>query len=236
MRAPILPAKQARSRATLERLLKATAELLEEGGLEAATLPRIAARARLSPATVYRRFPDKDALLQEVFRRFFATIYQSSQEFFRPEAWEGMPLAEMARRIVTHMLEFNREHVGLILALMRYVAQHPKAAFRREAQKQQSMSFQNAIQTLLLRRQEMAHPEPDVAVPFALLAVSTVMRDLMLMQKAQRDVAKSFPASEQRIQDELLRLFLRYLGVPEPEASAAPPNMTDPGALSPSSL
>jgi len=53
-------------------------------------------------------------------------------------------------------------------------------------------------------------------VQFALLAVSTVMRDLTLLQKAQRDVAKSFPASEQKIQDELLRLFLRYLGVPEP--------------------
>ena len=222
MRAPILPAKQARSRATLERLLKATTEILEEGGLEAATLPRIAARARLSPATVYRRFPDKDALLQEAFRRFFEKNLQWSQEHYRPELWQGVPLAEMARRLFRDRLERNRHRAGLILALMRYLAQHPKAAFKREAQKQQVLSlhsFQNLIRLFLLRRQEINHPEPEVALQFGLLAVSAVMRDLLLMQKAQPDMAESFPVSDQRIVEELTRLFLRYLAVEEP----APP-------------
>ena len=221
MRAPVLPAKQARSRATLERLLQATAELLEEGGLDAATLPRIAARARLSPATVYRRFPDKDALLEETFRRFFELAYQWSQEVLRPEQWEGMSLTEVARGLFARMMARNRRHAGLMLALMRYVARHPKASFKREAHKQQLLSFQNVIQLFLLRRQEIRHPEPEVALQFGLLAVSSVMRDLMLVRKAQPEMAESFPASEQKIQDELLRLFLRYLGTPEPGAGKA---------------
>lgn len=216
MRAPILPAKQARSRATLERLLKATAEILEEGGLDAATLPRIAARARLSPATVYRRFPDKDALLQEAFRRFFEEIYQWDQENYRPERWEEVPLAEMARRIFRDMLERNRQRAGLMLALARYVARHPKAAFRRQAQKQQVLSFQNLIRLFLLRQQEIRHPEPAVALQFGLLAVGALMRDLIILQKAQSEAAKAFSPSDHKILEELLRLFLRYLGVPEP--------------------
>jgi AcrR family transcriptional regulator len=218
VRAPILPAKQARSRATRERLLKATAELLEEGGLEAATLPRIAARARLSPATVYRRFPDKDALLQEVFRRFFEKIYQWSQENFRREMWEGLPLAEMARRVFATMIERNRQHAGLMLALMRYVARHPQAGFKRQAQEQQLRSFQNVTRLFLARREEIGHPEPTVALQLGLLAVSAVMRDLMLIRKAKPEVAQVFPLSDEKIQDELLRLFLRYLGVEEPDA------------------
>ena len=48
------------------------------------------------------------------------------------------------------------------------------------------------------------------------------MRDLMLLQRARPDMAKSLPVSEQRIQNEMLRLFLRYLGAAEPDASAPP--------------
>jgi AcrR family transcriptional regulator len=65
MKKPI-PAQQARSRDSLQRLLKAAAEVLQEEGLEGATIPRISSRAGLSPGAVYRRFRDKDALLQTV--------------------------------------------------------------------------------------------------------------------------------------------------------------------------
>jgi AcrR family transcriptional regulator len=41
--------------------------VLAKHGLEGATVSRIAAAAGLSPANVYRRFPDKDALMRAVF-------------------------------------------------------------------------------------------------------------------------------------------------------------------------
>jgi hypothetical protein len=53
MKKPIA-AQQARSRESLGRLLKAAAEILQEEGLEGATIPRIVARAGLSPGAVYR--------------------------------------------------------------------------------------------------------------------------------------------------------------------------------------
>src|SRR5256885_10292037 len=60
-----LAPQQSRSRESLERLLRAATGVLREQGLEGATIPRIAARAGLSPGAVYRRFPDKDALLRK---------------------------------------------------------------------------------------------------------------------------------------------------------------------------
>ena len=66
------PAKQARSRLTVHRLLSAAEALLEHGGLEAATVPAIAETAGVSVGVVYRRFPDKDALLRAVYERFFS--------------------------------------------------------------------------------------------------------------------------------------------------------------------
>src|SRR5882757_6165597 len=59
--------QQERSRATAQRLLAATIRVIAESGLEAATVPRIAALARVAPASVYRRYQDKDALVRAAF-------------------------------------------------------------------------------------------------------------------------------------------------------------------------
>src|SRR5882757_1968191 len=61
-----LEPQQARSRESLRKLLKAAAEVLGQHGVEGTTIPRIAAHAGLTPGAVYRRFPDKDALLEAV--------------------------------------------------------------------------------------------------------------------------------------------------------------------------
>src|SRR5919205_3321867 len=51
---------------TRERILEAAAEQLLEEGLEDLSLPRAAQRARVSVPTVYRHFPTKEALMQEL--------------------------------------------------------------------------------------------------------------------------------------------------------------------------
>ena len=61
-----LEPQQARSRESTRKLLKAAAEVLGQHGLEGTTIPRIAQHAGLTPGAVYRRFPDKDALLEAV--------------------------------------------------------------------------------------------------------------------------------------------------------------------------
>jgi AcrR family transcriptional regulator len=65
----ILPVRQKRSSRTVDRLLRAAVQALNEHRIEKTTIPRIARRAGLSPGTVYRRFRDKDALLREVCLR-----------------------------------------------------------------------------------------------------------------------------------------------------------------------
>jgi AcrR family transcriptional regulator len=51
---------------THERILEVAAEQLLEEGLEELSLPRAAQRARVSVPTVYRHFPTKEALMQEL--------------------------------------------------------------------------------------------------------------------------------------------------------------------------
>jgi AcrR family transcriptional regulator len=56
-----------------ERLLKAAEEVFAEHG-PAATLDDVARVADVGPATLYRRFPNKDALVAEVLSGFFQRL------------------------------------------------------------------------------------------------------------------------------------------------------------------
>ena len=64
-------AQQKRSLRTESLLLAAAARVLDRDGLDAATVPHIAAEARLSPASIYRRFADKDFFIVSSFMDIF---------------------------------------------------------------------------------------------------------------------------------------------------------------------
>jgi AcrR family transcriptional regulator len=51
-----------------EAILRATAELLAEGGLEATTIRAVAERAGVARATIYLRYPSRDALIGGALR------------------------------------------------------------------------------------------------------------------------------------------------------------------------
>ena len=63
--------RQSRSRATLDRLLDATATLLAEKPFDEASVAEITRRAGTSVGAFYGRFPDKESLLDCFDERFF---------------------------------------------------------------------------------------------------------------------------------------------------------------------
>ncbi|UZD92413.1 TetR/AcrR family transcriptional regulator [Cognatishimia activa] len=72
MSAPINPRKepkQARSKATFEAILEASARILETGGLENFNTNRVAEVAGVSIGTLYQYFPSKQAILTEIIRQ-----------------------------------------------------------------------------------------------------------------------------------------------------------------------
>jgi AcrR family transcriptional regulator len=62
---------QERSRATLQSIMSASAELIAENGLDATSMTQIANLAGLSKASLYRYFPNKQALLLAHAERSF---------------------------------------------------------------------------------------------------------------------------------------------------------------------
>lgn len=61
--------KQARSRALVDAVVTATAQILREAGPEAASTNRVAERAGVSIGSLYQYFPDKQALFTAVAER-----------------------------------------------------------------------------------------------------------------------------------------------------------------------
>src|SRR5215470_14038319 len=109
-----LAPQQARSRESLRKLLKAAAEVLGQHGVEGATIPRIARHAGLTPGAVYRRFPDKDALLETVILGILERQDQRLRASITLEHARQIPLPVFADQIINSIVISNRMNGPLL--------------------------------------------------------------------------------------------------------------------------
>lgn len=207
-----LEAQQARSRESLRKLLKATAELLEEKGLEGATIPRIARRAGLSPGTVYRRFHDKDALLRTTVMAIQDQTVEANKNALTPEFAAQHTLEQFIALIVRNNLTLLRTRPGLIRALNQYIRTHPSKAFRKKVEESGLEILRRATDFLMNYRSEIKHPNPEIAIPFSLVIMGSVLTELILNNPPSPAVAALLPLDDDHLVEELTRSTLSYLG------------------------
>ena len=204
--------KQARSRKSLRRLLDAAEFAFDKYGLEGATLPRIARAAGLSPASVYRRFRDKDDLIRAVFRRASEIQTQELAKEVDLEQMRKVGIRNFTNHWIGGMLRGYGTRTGLIRAAMMYAQRHPRAAFVRRQQELEIRNFRRMAQIFLLWRGEIRHPAPEQAITYGAMMVAFTTRELILFGQAQ--MFEGFVSvSNEHLRKELSRAFLRYLGV-----------------------
>lgn len=208
--------KQARSRESLKRLLRAAAAALDEMGLEGATIPRIAARAGLSPASVYRRFRDKDALLRVLLIETLKGSDKHNETVLTVEFAQQHSLPELVRKIIATTLESYRKHVGLIRALTQFSRSHRSGAFRKQVDEMEVRNFRRIVDFLLIKRSEINHPDPEGAASFALMMVALSLREMVILDVLSPEWAPLLPKSDDQLIEELTRAFLSYLGCAAP--------------------
>ena len=206
-----LAPQQTRSRESLHRLLKAAAEILQEKGLEGATIPRIAARAGLSPGAVYRRFPDKDALLRKVVIATLEGADQQTAALLTPELAKRCTLPSIVKTIVGSSLGSYRKHTRLLSSIAQFFRAHRSAAFRREVDEIETRTFRRVVQFLLHYREDIHHPDPEAAVAFSLAVVAFSIRELVLMEMITDVWAPLLPKTDEQMVQELTSMMLRYL-------------------------
>lgn len=102
---PLRQPQQARSRKTREKIVRAAEDLFEAKGYEPTTTNAIARRARVSVGTFYLYFPDKRAVLTEIFHQTVDQIFGRAMEGLKPEHWEKADLREGIRALIGGVLE-----------------------------------------------------------------------------------------------------------------------------------
>src|SRR5689334_3817749 len=99
------PVYQDRGRLTVDRLLDAAEHVLATDGLDAATVPAIAEAADLAVGTVYKRFPDKDALMRAVYVRFFTRAAEKASAVLAPNLWTDHSAHSLVATLIPGLIQ-----------------------------------------------------------------------------------------------------------------------------------
>jgi len=101
---------QARSRATVNRILDAAAAIADEDGVDAATTRAIADRAGVSYPSLYRFFSDRDAILGALLERHVAELDARCEDAER--TWTIRSIADLIDNELALHVAFYRMHPG----------------------------------------------------------------------------------------------------------------------------
>ena len=143
--------KRADARRNYEKVLTAARDAFAEGG-EATSLEEIARRAGVGIGTLYRHFPNRQALIEAVYVDEVEEVCRSAAEFEGADPWEA--LNGWFERLIGYLATKR----ALAAELLNYM-DHDAALFKvcRE-------SLFEAGEPLLKRAQEAGAVRPDVAI------------------------------------------------------------------------
>ncbi|HET9408644.1 MAG TPA: TetR/AcrR family transcriptional regulator [Candidatus Sulfotelmatobacter sp.] len=217
----VLPAQQERSRESFRKLLKATAEVLGQHGVEGATIPRIARHAGLTPGSVYRRFHNKEALLETAILGILERQDERLRTGMTPLVTGPIPLPVFAEHLITSMVVSYRANAGLLRGMKQFVQGRMDTAFAKKAAKLEIHFFQRIVDLFLSHRGEIQHPQPRIAVSLGLMMVVATLYELVVWPSDLKEWKGLLPKDDQALKEELTRAFLRYLGIEKDSAQRA---------------
>ncbi len=166
----IRPPKQSRSRRTLDRIVEASLELLATEGLAGLTVHKVVAKANSSVGSFYARFDGKEDLLDFLGERVWSEALERWEQALATRDWSDFELSEVIQGAVGLLIDAQRSRSAYLKALDWASGRQSDAyeAFRSEL-------LRGLRQLILLHRNEIAHPDPELAVRLGLRAVLGVV-------------------------------------------------------------
>ncbi|MGE8154058.1 TetR/AcrR family transcriptional regulator [Pseudomonas vancouverensis] len=113
----VVPPKQARSSAVLQRILRAMDKLIYEKDFDSITIPEVAALAGCGMAAIYSRFKDKASILAALHESLRSNLL-SVDEVFPPGDWQIHTVDENLRALVHRLVEYYSNNRGLLTATL----------------------------------------------------------------------------------------------------------------------
>jgi AcrR family transcriptional regulator len=192
--------QQARSRKTREKILKAAEDLFEVKGFESTTSSAIARRAGVSVGTFYLYFPDKHAVLMEIFHDSVDEIFGTAMEALKPEHWEKTDIRKGIRTLIAAVVDSRDVRPGIQRILHeRYFKDE---AIKSEVDRIQEQSVE-AIERLMKFLSKRVRVKDRRAAAYLIYAVVDAL--------AARVMLAQSPIETGRLAEELTDLIARYL-------------------------
>ena len=190
--------KQERSRSTVERILQATAELIEEQGSMNVSTNKIIEHANISPGSLYQYFPNREAvflaLYEHVSSKAAKDIRAEMMRFLNDDVEIGVP------RILMALLQiYERRQI----ILLRFIEDMPELKLEANM-----VSFRNFIHGSMRSYLTLHEEELDFA---------HLERSVYFIQNTALDNIRRFildapeHTNREEFIDELSRLVIRYL-------------------------
>lgn len=107
-----MPRRQARGERRIEQLLAAAADVFDAVGYEAATTNAIAAKAGVSPGTLYQFFPNKQAMAEALATEYAVRYKAARDRALDPAMAAEATFEQLIDQITDPLLTFRREAPG----------------------------------------------------------------------------------------------------------------------------
>ena len=208
-----LAPQQARSRESLGKLLKAAVEVLGQQGVAGTTIPRIAAHAGLTPGAVYRRFRNKDVLLETAILRVLQDQTKVLNLLLTVEAAAEIPLATLAEQVINSLVVSYRAHASLLRAVRQFLQERQGSPFWKKASKLEMETFEYLVAIFLASGSEFKHADRRAAVALGLIMVIGTLWEVVVNPGDAKLWKGLLPKDDRALKGELTLAFLRYLGV-----------------------
>ena len=204
----VRPPKQARSQETLDRIAQAALELMEEGGVENATVSAIVERAKASVGSFYARFKGKDDLIRYLQDRIWSEARQRWNQALEELDWGDLPMESVVEGVVGLLLQSFRADYHQREVLGRERRQDEEGARRVFAFHQHILSTVTPL--FMAHQDEITHPDPEWAIRLGYRFAVGAIREILELEEAVGVVDGA--ASAEAIIPELARAWMAYLG------------------------
>lgn len=195
---------QARSKATVDAILSAAAQVLKRKGYAAATTDRIAERAGVSVGSLYQYFPNKDAILVALAERHIDEGFGLVRELLVEALQEAPPAELLLRRFVVAMVALHENEPELHRVLFEEV---PLPASVRRGLRRRENEFATEVCELLEAHPEVRMKEPRVTAYVLVHTVDALVHNFVL--HPPKDI------ETEELTDEVVGMLLRHLLVDE---------------------
>ena len=192
--------RQARSRATVDTILQASARVLVRRGFDGFTTNEVAAAAGVSIGSLYQYFPNKEALVAALMMQHVEEMSAAILSELTRVA--QLPMAQAVRAVIELTVRAHAIDPELHQVLTEQVPRVGRLAKLRELD---AITHRMVAGMLAARKAELAIRDPEVASFVIVSAIEAIIHRAALFSPER--------LRDPRLIDEATALVTRYLGV-----------------------